>query len=163
VNLTAAAGPRRRSGPRRGQPCRGAGCTLEFPHCWASLTDAYRAADRFEGAIAAIAEGLKQARETSARFNEAELCRLKGDVLPARDIPDAEGAEQCFRHAIQIARGQSAKSPELRATMSLSRLLSKQASARMRGASCQMSMPGSPKDSTPADLRDAKILLEELS
>ena len=73
---------------RRGMDvCRGAGSTLEFPHCWASLADACRVAGRVDEALWAVAEGLKQARETSARFNEAELCRLKGELLLMKGGP----------------------------------------------------------------------------
>ncbi len=100
--------------------CRGSGSVLEFPHCWASLADAYRCAGRFEEALRAVAEGLAQARETSARFNEAELCRLKGELLLLGGADSREEeAERCFREALDIARRQSAKSIELRAALSL--------------------------------------------
>jgi class 3 adenylate cyclase/predicted ATPase len=143
--------------------CRSAGSTLEFPHCWASLADAYRAAGRFEEAIAAIAEGLKQAHETSARFNEAELYRLKGEILLSIDTTAAEDAERCFRHAIEIARRQSAKSPELRATMSLSRLLSGQGKREDARRQLAEVYAWFTEGFDTADLRDARILLEELS
>ena len=44
----------------------------------------------------------------------------------AQNPSDVAEAEQCFRTAIEIARRQSARSPELRATTSLARLLAKQ-------------------------------------
>src|SRR5262249_1659067 len=112
---------------RRGMDvCRGAGSTLEFPHCWASLADACRVAGRVDEALWAVAEGLKQARETSARFNEAELCRLKGELLLMKGGPGAMNAHECFREAFEIARRQSAKSIELRAATSWSRLLQRE-------------------------------------
>jgi len=106
--------------------CRSAGSTLEFPHCWASLAEAHSAAGRVDEALEAVAEGLEQARDTSARFNEAELYRLKGELLLAGLRPEDDDAARCFRQALEIARRQSAKSIELRAAMSWSRLLQRQ-------------------------------------
>jgi predicted ATPase len=72
-------------------------------------------------------------------------------------------AETCFRRAIEIAHRQSAKSLELRATMSLSRLLDKQ---RKRGEARQM-LAGIygwfTEGFDTADLKEAKGLLDELS
>ena len=61
--------------------------------------------------------------ESEEHYYEAELHRLRGELLLMRTEPDREGAEQCFRKAIEIARRQNAKSWELRATTSLARLL----------------------------------------
>ena len=55
-------------------------------------------------ALEAVAEGLEQARETSARFNEAELYRLKGELLVAGVRAEDEDAAQCFRQALEMAR-----------------------------------------------------------
>ena len=62
------------------------------------------------------------------RFYEPEPCRLRGELL-LRQADGAglspaplEEAESCFRRAADIARGQRAKSLELQAVMSLSRL-----------------------------------------
>jgi hypothetical protein len=63
---------------------------------------------------------------TEERFNEAELYRVKGELLLAQNYSNAADAEFCFRRAIDVARQQSAKSFELRATVSLARLLAKQ-------------------------------------
>jgi predicted ATPase len=142
--------------------CRVAGSTLEFPHCWASLADAYRAAGRVDEALGAVAEGLAQARQTSARFNEAELCRLEGELLVMRGGASARDAEGCFREALQIARRQSAKSLELRAATSLGRLLQrdgKPADARRLLAETYAWFT---EGFDTADLRRARALLDEL-
>jgi predicted ATPase len=52
----------------------------------------------------------------------AELVRLKGEFLLKQAVPDVQQAATCFHHALDIARHQQAKSLELRAAMSLSRL-----------------------------------------
>jgi class 3 adenylate cyclase/predicted ATPase len=142
--------------------CRSAGSTLEFPQCLASLADAYRAGGHLEEAIGAIAEGLEQARETSARFNEAELHRLKGEMALAGATPDAEEAERCFRRAIEIARSQSAKSPELRATMSLSRLLRGQGKREDARRPLAELYAWFTEGFDTADLKEARALLDAL-
>ena len=60
------------------------------------------------------------------RLYEAEVHRLKGELLLAQDASNAAPAEQSFRTAIEISRRQKAKSWELRAMTSLARLLDKQ-------------------------------------
>jgi class 3 adenylate cyclase/predicted ATPase len=143
--------------------CRSSGAVLEFPHPWASLAEAYRCADRIEDALQAVAEGLDQARETSARFNEAELCRLKGELLLAGRGPDAEDAEGCFREAVEIARRQSAKSLELRAVMSLSRLLQQQGKREDARRLLAEIYGWFTEGFDTADLKDARALLDLLA
>jgi predicted ATPase len=72
-------------------------------------------------------------------------------------------AETCFRRAIEIARRQSAKSLELRATTSLARLLDKQ--GRRAEARCMLGAIYSwfSEGFDTADLKDAKALLDALS
>ena len=53
---------------------------------------------------------------------EAELHRIKGELLLTETVADQQQAEACFQNASNIARAQSAHSLELRAAMSSSRL-----------------------------------------
>jgi predicted ATPase len=53
---------------------------------------------------------------------EAEMHRIKGELLLRQAVPDAPQAEACFQQALAVARRQQAKSWELRAALSLSRL-----------------------------------------
>ena len=53
---------------------------------------------------------------------EAEIHRIKGELLLRQPVPDAPQAEACFQRALAVARRQQAKSWELRAALSLSRL-----------------------------------------
>jgi hypothetical protein len=84
-----------------------------------------------------LAEALALVEETEERFWEAEIYRLKGELLLKTDgaglscstveaMPDAESPEGCFLKAIAIARRQQGKSLELRATVSLGRLWQQQ-------------------------------------
>jgi hypothetical protein len=77
-------------------------------------------------------EAFTVARHNGEEYDEVELWRAKGELtlaqLSAQSLaPQAasgavQEAEECFLHAIEIARHQSAKSLELRAVMNLSRL-----------------------------------------
>lgn len=69
-----------------------------------------------------MAEALALADETEQHCWQAELCRIKGDLLLAASSNNHVEAESCFSQALDIARRQQAKSWELRAAMSLSRL-----------------------------------------
>jgi predicted ATPase len=89
--------------------------------------------------------------------------RLKGGVLLRQAVPDAPQAEACFQQALAISRRQQAKSLELRAAMSLSRLWQQQSK---RAEARQLLAPiyswFTEGFDTP-DLQEAKALLDELA
>ena len=60
------------------------------------------------------------------RLWEAEVQRLTGELLLRQAVPDEEQAAACFQQALDVARRQQARSLELRAAMSLSRLWQRQ-------------------------------------
>jgi len=64
--------------------------------------------------------GFTFVEETDERYWEAELFRLKGELLFADG--EVSGAEACLNKAIEIAQQQKAKSLELRAVMSLCKM-----------------------------------------
>src|SRR5262249_47528256 len=71
-----------------------------------------------EGGLAALAEALALVRDGGEPYWEAELHRLRGELLLKRaegEAPARAEAEACFRQALAVARRQSAKSLELRA------------------------------------------------
>jgi predicted ATPase len=59
---------------------------------------------------------------TGERFYEAELRRLQGELWLARAAAHRQAAEHCFQEALTTARQQQAKSWEVQAALSLSRL-----------------------------------------
>ena len=69
-----------------------------------------------------MAEALALTNDREERRWEAEVYRLQGELLLARAAEHDTEAETCFHQALDIARRQQAKSWELRAAMSLSRL-----------------------------------------
>jgi len=86
------------------------------------LADACASLGRIDEALTVLDEAIPFA-ETEQHYYEAELQRLRGELLQMQTDADLEGPERYFRKAIDIARRQSAKSWELRATTSLARLL----------------------------------------
>jgi predicted ATPase len=117
-------------------------------------------------ALAALDEALALAAATGERFWEAELHRLRGERLLQRagaDLPAVTEAENSLRQSLDVARRQGAKSLELRAVTSLSRLQAlqgRQAEARQALAeTCGWFTEGF----DTADLQDAQSLLAELS
>ena len=97
------------------------------------------------------------------RDYEAELYRLKGELLLALTAENHAEATACFHHALDIARHQQAKSLELRAAMSLSRLWQRQgkrAEARQLLADVYGWFT---EGFDTADLQEAKALLEALA
>jgi predicted ATPase len=105
---------------------RALGGEIMRPGLLALLAEAYRNTGRSKEALAALSEALALAEKSGERHYQAELYRLKGEALLASPTENQAEAEACFRQAIAIARQQSAKSWELRAVMSLSRLHQKQ-------------------------------------
>jgi hypothetical protein len=95
----------------------------------------------------------------------SEMSRLRGELLlqAANGGRDAEDqAEQCFGEALTISREQKAKSMELRASLSLSRLMVRQGKrAEARKALAGILNSFSEGFNTP-DLRDAMKLMQEL-
>jgi predicted ATPase len=81
-------------------------------------------------ALQALTCGLAMVDRTGERWFEAELYRQKGEwIIACRQDEQAE-AETCFRRALEIARSQGAKMWELRAAMSLARLLRSQSKSQ---------------------------------
>jgi tetratricopeptide (TPR) repeat protein len=100
------------------------GRELNRPYELATLAVAYGKAGPAGDGLALVAEALVLVERRDDRPWEAEIYRVKGELL-LKSKRSAE-AEICFHRAIEIARRQSAKSLELRATTSLARLLDKQ-------------------------------------
>ncbi len=94
---------------------------LRLPYYLSLLAHVCEKAGRAEEGLAFIDEALAEARTHNERWWDAELHRLRGELLrvAGADASDVEAAILC---AIEIARSQQARSLELRATMSLTRL-----------------------------------------
>jgi predicted ATPase len=123
--------------------------------------------DQVKEGLAVVAEALT-AVPKSGRFWEAELYRLKGELLLKDEggtlrVKNEAEAEKCFWHAIEVARRQEAKLLELRATVSLGRLWqSKRKRAEARRMLAEI-YGWFTEGFDTVDLQEAKALLEKLS
>src|SRR5262249_20658681 len=126
---------------------------LGLPQMLAKLAEVYGKAGLAEEGLRVLAEALAIASRNDEHRLDAELYRLKGELLLAQAVAQGDTptvseaargtragagpvsplqieAEMCFWRAIEVARAQQAKSLELRAVMSLSRLQQTQAKGK---------------------------------
>jgi len=136
------------------------------------LAEAYGKAGKPEEGLSVVAEALGRAHKTGQRFYEAELHRIKGELLLVQEgrNQNAKGkreevskAEDCFQKAIEVARSQSAKSLELRAVIRLSRLQQQQGRKDEAWKKLAEIYGWFTEGFDTVDLKEAKALLEELS
>ena len=98
------------------------GASLNNTFTLALLAEIYLREKRIDEGLAAIVEAQNLALTQGEQCWQAELHRLKGELLLNQSERSAHGAEQCFSEALKIAQDQNAKMLELRAAVSLARL-----------------------------------------
>ena len=140
------------------------GARMDRPRWLALLAEAYGANGQWNEGLDAAEEALRVVGDTGETFFQARLCQLKGDLVLKGSLPDRRlRGEACLTQALEIARGQGAKSWELRAATSMARLWQSQ-SRRSEGIDLLAPLIESFTEGfDTADLRDAKILMRELS
>jgi class 3 adenylate cyclase/predicted ATPase len=138
------------------------GAAVRVPCYLGMLGDAYTQLTRFEDAHKALNEGLAAAEKTDNRCHEAELHRLKGELVLAESPDQAAAAQDCFRRAIAIARHQKSRAWELRATTSLARLRQRQGLRDEARAELAAIFDTYTEGFTTPDLVDASALLDSL-
>ncbi len=140
---------------------RGTGAQLALPYYLSMLADGCTRAGRFAEAREALNEALTLVEKNDDRFQEAELHRLKGELLLA-ELDDQTAAEECFRLAVEIANRQQSKAWKLRATTSLARLWQKQGRREEAFRALSTVRGVSPEGVTMPDFVDAAAVLENL-
>jgi tetratricopeptide (TPR) repeat protein len=118
-------------------------------------------AGRPDEAFATLTPALEWSEQSGAGTELASMHLLKGRLLEGKF--HSKEAENSFRTSIEIARNQSAKSPELKATTSLARLLAKQGRRDEARAMLAEIYNWFTEGFDTADLKDAKALLDELN
>jgi len=155
---------------------RTTGAEILRPSGLALLAEAYGKVGQIEEGLAVLAEALATVNKSEERRWEAELYRLKGELLLAQEGKSKKrfpagtkgkskkksGAEECFHRAINVARRQSAKSLELRAVMSLSRLWQKQGKKEEARRMLAETYGWFTEGFDTKDLQEAQALLQEL-
>jgi class 3 adenylate cyclase/tetratricopeptide (TPR) repeat protein len=128
----------------------------------AALAEMHIELGDYAAAEATISEGFDILIRTNEKWCEAELYRVAGDLDRRRPDGDLRAAEKQYRRAIEIARKQSARWWELRASKSLARLL-RDTNRRDEARAMLSEIYGwFTEGFDTADLKDAKALLVEL-
>jgi predicted ATPase len=141
---------------------RATGAELQRPYYLALLAEAHGKAGQADEGLRVLAEALSAVHTTGERQHEAEIYRLKGELLLQQDVPDEQEAESCFRQAVDVAHQQQAKSFELRAAMSLSRLWQQQGKCAEARQLLEPIYGWFTEGFNTTDLLEARALLEEL-
>jgi predicted ATPase len=141
---------------------RAIGAAVTLPSSLASLAKAYGQVGEIGIALDLFDEALGLVEENGERCWEAELHRLEGELLLMKEEEEAE-AEACFQRALDVARRQRARSWELRAATSLSRLWHRQGKRAEARALLQGIYGWFSEGFGTADLVEARALLDALA
>jgi class 3 adenylate cyclase/predicted ATPase len=142
---------------------RSARSTVYVPLYLSHLARAYAQLGQFDGAWRCIGEASTLVKTTKETWCEAEVNRIAGEIALESLEPDAEKAEVYFERALAVARGQQAKSWELRAAISLARLWRDQGKRQLARELLGPVYAWFTEGFDTLDLKEAKSLLEELA
>ena len=134
-----------------------------YPHCLSVLAEACFRDAQIERGKRHLQQAQAEITVSAEQWWEAELHRLDGKARILSNVDDLDSARKCFQTALQVSRTQGSKMLELRAVTDLARLI------RNQGEHAQAYDLVAPvyewftEGFETADLRAAKLLLEELS
>jgi predicted ATPase len=141
---------------------RATGTAQGIPYLCTVLADVSAHLGYPDEGLQALTEAHTLIEQHEIRWCEAEVYRLRGIILLQQPgTPQAE-AETWLQRALDVARRQEAKSLELRAAMSLSRLWHQQGKRQEAHDLLAEVYAWFTEGFDTADLQDAKVLLEEL-
>ena len=141
---------------------RSTGATGLAQPALSNLAKAYAELGQFEDAWRFVDEMLTEIETTKERWWEAELHRVAGEIALKSPKPDAAKAQAYFERALAVARAQQAKSWELRAAMSMARLLRDQGKWQQAHDLLAPVHGWFTEGFDTLDLKQAKALLDEL-
>jgi class 3 adenylate cyclase/predicted ATPase len=141
---------------------RATGAALLRPYFLALLAEAHGIMEQPEAGLAVLTEALTLVDPTGEGWYEPEMHRLKGELLLQQHADNQADAENCFQHALEIARNQQAKSLELRAASSLAKLWQQQGKRQEAHDLLAPVYSWFTEGFETADLKDAKALLVAL-
>ena len=142
---------------------RETGATLLRAHFAILLGEALTQDGRLDEALILLEDHIAAVSDTGELWCAAELHRRRGQLLLKGTVPDVAGAEAEVLRAMDIARGQAAKLWELRAAVSLARLWRDQGRKSDAHHLLGPIYAWFTEGFDCADLRAAKLLLEDLS
>jgi class 3 adenylate cyclase/predicted ATPase len=141
----------------------GIGAGIGAPQGLFWLAASLRKVGRHDNALGALGLGIAQAEQQGQHFYDAELHRLRAEILLDMDGNAVEEAEALFNQSLEIARRQEAKLFELRAATSLARLWQRQDKRDAARALLGPLYAWFTEGFATRDLIDAKALLHDLA
>jgi predicted ATPase len=132
------------------------------PYYLALLGDCCRQAGAVDEGLSVLEEAQTVADRTGEHWWDAELHRVKGEMLLSQSRQSRSEAKRCFEQALAVAHGQNAKSLELRAAMSLARLWREQGKVQQARELLAPVYGWFTEGFDTRDLKEAKTLLGEL-
>jgi predicted ATPase len=142
---------------------RATGSTWSLPFRLACLAKAQAELGQFEDAWRRLDEAMMMVEVSKEVWSHPEILRLGGEIALMSPERDAAKAEAYFERALSVARHQQAKSWELRAAMSLARLLRDQGKVQQARELLAPTYGWFTEGFDTRDLKEAKALLEELA
>ncbi|MBH0207801.1 MAG: AAA family ATPase [Nitrospira sp.] len=139
-----------------------AGVRLNHAFTLAMLAEVYLRKKRIDEGLAALSEAQNLVRVEGERCWQAELLRLEGELLLEQSEPSVSGAEQCFAEAMKVAQEQHATMFELRAAISMARLLKKLNRSDAAKSVLQAVCSKITVRASNAELLEAEVILSEL-
>ena len=143
--------------------CRALGAAQFRPYYLALLAEASAQSGQTAEGLEALATAMARLGKSEVQWWEAELHRLRGEMLLQHTAAQPEEAEACFQQALAVARRQQAKSLELRTTMSLARLWQRQGKRAEANELLAEVYGWFTEGFDTADFQEARALLEALS
>jgi predicted ATPase len=142
---------------------RSTGATMSVPIVLTRLAKVHAELGHFDEAWRCIGEARTEVQATKATLFEAELNLAAGDTVLRLPEPDPSKAQAYLEDALAVARQQQAKSWELRAAMSMARLWRDQGKRDEARDFLAPVYGWFTEGFDTLDLKEAKILLDELS
>ncbi len=138
------------------------GAGLRIPYYLSLLAEGENHAGQSEKALATVDLALQRANASGEKWHDADLYRLKAQLLLHTKPGKTDDAESAFQHALKIARKQGCKARELQAAIELGRLWQSQGKQRDAHNLIAPVYGWFPNSSNSVCVRNAKTLLQEL-
>ena len=138
------------------------GVYLNTPYFMTLLARAYQRAGRIAQGLQVLDDAQQSIGARGENWWEAEIHRLRGEILLSRSPDDAIDAKACFHQALEISRKQEARSLELRAATSLARLTQRRGNHDDAHRMLDDCYARFTEGFETGDLRDAKELLDAM-
>ena len=134
-----------------------------LPGFEADLAEAEAGASETDAGLRRLKAALAELERTEHRWYEAEMHRIRAEILLKRDPANSASAEQSLQAAIAIAQSQKARSFELRAALSLANLYRAANRDADAHAALAPAVEGFPPTQQFPELAEAQTLLAALS